>query len=180
MTWISKQLYQDGMGVFSRLRLFCLLHASKLYRWQCQSWSVCCGWATFDHTARNQGQILDPHINNSCTSAIASCNPRRSCMSLLGNCSGLLLSDSLPHLIITSIHSLFFFAYGWFHGAWLHFQRAKAGVSIWCSCVLNTGKGSCIESLVLKDKEAASLKLKALLYSCLLIMHLPSGSKILD
>ena len=108
MTWISKQLYQDGMGVFSRLRLFCLLHASKLYRWQCQSWSVCCGWAIFDHAARNQGQILDPHINNSCTSAIASCNPRRSCMSLLGNCNGLLLSDSLPHLVITSIHSLFF------------------------------------------------------------------------
>ena len=108
MTWISKQLYQDGMGVFSRLRLFCLLHASKLYRWQCQSWSVCCGWATFDHAARIQGQILDPHINNSCTLAIASCNPRRSCMSLLGNCNGLLLSDSLPHLVITSIHSLFF------------------------------------------------------------------------
>ena len=35
-------------------------------------------------------------------------------------------------------------------------------------------------SLVLKDKEAASLKMKGLLYSCLLIVRLPSGSRTLN
>ena len=34
--------------------------------------------------------------------------------------------------------------------------------------------------LVLKDKEAASHKVKDLLYNCLLSVHLPSGSRTLN
>ena len=40
----------------------------------------------------------------------------------------------------------------------------------------------CVESfpLVLKDKEAASLKVKDLLYSCLLSARLPSGNRMVN
>ena len=65
----------------------------------------------------------------------------------------------------------------------LHFRRAKVGVCIRCSSVLKIQARKCyIESLslVAEDKKAAFLKVKGPLYSCLLIAHLPSGSRMLN
>ena len=65
----------------------------------------------------------------------------------------------------------------------LHFRRAKVGVCIRCSSVLKIQARKCyIESLslVAEDKKAASHKVKGPLYSCLLIPHLPSGSRMLN
>ena len=65
-----------------------------------------------------------------------------------------------------------------FHGAWLHFQRARVGVGIRCGCVQNKVKKRYTKplSLVLKG---ISLKVKGPLHSySLLIAHLPSGSRI--
>ena len=37
--------------------------------------------------------------------------------------------------------------------AWVHFQRAKIGVCVWCRCVQNTGKEvHCIKPLTLVVK----------------------------
>ena len=58
-----------------------------------------------------------------------------------------------------------------FHGAWLHIRRARVGVCVLCSCVqTDTGKEALHQFLTTsqKIKEAASLKVKDPLCSCLL------------
>ena len=51
-------------------------------------------------------------------------------------------------------------------------------VCVQCSCVLNTGKEvlHCVLTIS-AEREAASLKVKAPLYNCLLIVCLPSEIK---
>ena len=59
-------------------------------------------------------------------------------------------------------------------------QKSVSGFSA-AACEIQASK-CYIESLPLvpKDKEAASLKVKGPLYSCLLIARLPSGSRTLN
>ena len=67
-----------------------------------------------------------------------------------------------------------------FHGVWLHFRRARVGFSA-VVCKIQASK-CYIKSLpsVQMIREAASLKVKGPLYSCLLIMHSSSGSRTLN
>ena len=69
-----------------------------------------------------------------------------------------------------------------FHGAWLHLPEGKSQ-GLFSATVCKIQASKCyIKYLLLvpKEKEAASLKVKGLLYSCLLITCLPSGSRTLN
>ena len=57
-----------------------------------------------------------------------------------------------------------------FHGAWLHFRRARVGVCVLCR--MQASKESL--PLVPKDETSCFSQGESPLYSCLLIAHLPS------
>ena len=71
-------------------------------------------------------------------------------------------------------------AYVQFQGAWLHFERSVSAFSA-AVCKIQARKRY-IESLpsVLQDKRSRFSHGKNLPYSCLLVLHLPSGSRILN
>ena len=83
-----------------------------------------------------------------------------------GICTYVVLCMYITQLSITIVR---------FHGVWLDFRRTKVGVCIWCSCVLFTGKKYTLSFYhwCQKINEAAFLKVKAPLYSCLLITFCP-------